>query len=151
MAHLKDIPARTRASIVGLECPTFDEAPSVGGPPLSKRRVAMISSAALHGRGDPQFEAGSAEFRALRGGQADLLMSHISVNFDRTGFQQDLNVVLPIDRLAELAEDGTIGSAAATHYSCMGSTDPVAMQQEVAQVAGLLKADQVDAVLLVPV
>lgn len=26
-------------------------------------------------------------------------MSHLSINFDRTGFQQDINVVFPIDRL----------------------------------------------------
>ena len=78
-------------------------------------------------------------------------MSHISVNFDRTGFQQDINTVLPLDRLAELAAGKVIGSVAATHYSFMGATDPVKMQGAAAQVAGLLKADQVDAALLVPV
>ncbi len=39
-------------------------------------------------------------------------MSHISVNFDRTGFQQDLNTVFPIDRLRELVADGEVGSMA---------------------------------------
>jgi hypothetical protein len=37
---------------------------------------------------------------------SDLVMSHISVNFDRTGFQQDLNVAFPIDRLRELVAGG---------------------------------------------
>ncbi len=78
-------------------------------------------------------------------------MSHISINYDRTGFMQDLNVVLPLERLAEMAECGKIGSLAARHYSFMGATDPAEMENEAAQVAGMLKADQVDAVLLVPV
>jgi D-proline reductase (dithiol) PrdB len=44
-------------------------------------------------------------------------MSHVSVNFDRTGFQQDLKVIFPLDRLRELAVEGSIGSVAAFHYS----------------------------------
>ena len=78
-------------------------------------------------------------------------MSHISTNFDRTGFQQDHNVVLPIDRLNELAADGTIGSVASVHYSFMGATHPAKLERTARHLAGLLKQDQVDAVLLVPV
>jgi len=153
MAFLNDIPARTRAHVVDLSCPTIDETAFVDGPPLSERRVAVITSAAVHGRDAPRFLGGSTEFRPISNtiDRSDVLMSHISVNFDRTGFQQDINVVLPIDRLTELAERKVIGSVAATHYSCMGSTDPAMMEVEAAQVAGLLKADRVDAVLLVPV
>ena len=52
-------------------------------------------------------------------------MSHISVNYDRSGFQEDINVVFPIDRLRELEADGTIGSISDFHYSFMGaSRDP---------------------------
>ena len=47
-------------------------------------------------------------------------MSHVSVNFDRTGFQRDLNVVLPRDRLDELVASGKIGGVAPEHYSFMG-------------------------------
>ena len=36
---------------------------------------------------------------------ADLVMSHLSVNFDRSGFQEDWNVVFPIDRLKELVRE----------------------------------------------
>ena len=78
-------------------------------------------------------------------------MSHISTNFDRTGFQLDLNTVFPLDRLNEMAEAGTIGSVAEYHYSFMGATDPVQMEQEARNLASILKKDHVDAVLLVPV
>lgn len=81
----------------------------------------------------------------------DILMSHVSVNYDRTGYLQDINTILPLDRLAELESDGVIGAVADTHYSFMGATDPADMQPDAAQVAGMLRADQVDAVLLVPV
>ena len=78
-------------------------------------------------------------------------MSHISVNFDRSGFQQDWNVVFPIDRLRELAEDGVIGSVAGFHYSFMGADDPLKWEQQGRFLAGLLKKDRVDAVLLIPI
>ncbi|MBV8512771.1 MAG: hypothetical protein JOZ94_19290 [Xanthobacteraceae bacterium] len=78
-------------------------------------------------------------------------MSHVSVNFDRTGFQRDLNVVLPLDRLRTMADNGDIGSIAANHYSFMGATDPRGMQEHARTVAGRLKEDQVNAVLLTPV
>ncbi|PIP39124.1 MAG: hypothetical protein COX19_08875 [Desulfobacterales bacterium CG23_combo_of_CG06-09_8_20_14_all_51_8] len=78
-------------------------------------------------------------------------MSHVSTNFDRIGFQQDWNVVFPIDRLQELAAEGFIGSVADYHYSFMGATDPAEMEPSARNLALLLKGDQVDAALLVPV
>ena len=33
----------------------------------------------------------------------ELTMSHVSTNFDRSGFYQDVNTSFPIDRLRELA------------------------------------------------
>ena len=78
-------------------------------------------------------------------------MTHISTNFDRTGFQRDWNVVFPLDRLKELSVDGIIGSVVDYHYSFMGATDPSAMEPAARDLAGLLKGDRVDAALLVPV
>jgi D-proline reductase (dithiol) PrdB len=81
----------------------------------------------------------------------DLVMTHVSTNFDRTGFQQDWNVVFPLERLRELAAEGIIGSVAAYHYSFMGATDPTEMEPAARNLAVLLKGDEVDAALLVPV
>jgi D-proline reductase (dithiol) PrdB len=78
-------------------------------------------------------------------------MSHISTNFDRTGFLADHNVVFPIDRLKELARAGIVGEVASMHYAFMGASTPTAIERPARQLAGLLKKDQVDAVLLVPV
>ena len=78
-------------------------------------------------------------------------MSHVSVNFDRTAFVRDINVVFPIERLQAMAAAGTISSVAAMHYSFMGASDPRGMEANARAVAGRLKSDNVDAVLLTPV
>jgi D-proline reductase (dithiol) PrdB len=81
----------------------------------------------------------------------DLVMSHLSTNFDRTAFQQDWNVVFPIDRLREFVDQGSIGSVAEFHYSFMGASDPMNMEPMARNLSVLLKKDQVNGILLVPV
>lgn len=153
MARLDQIPEPLRSHIATLECQTFETHPWVGGPPLNRRRVAIISTAGLHLREDSPFTLMSGDYRVIPAHIAanDLVMSHVSTNFDRTGFQQDWNVVFPLDRLRELAGVGNIGSVADFHYSFMGATDPAQMEPMARNLAGLLKGDQVDAILLVPV
>src|SRR6185295_388477 len=88
MARLEDIPQPTRDAVVAAPCPAFDTQPFIVGGPLARRRVAIVSSAALIRRGDQPFPFGSAECRFLPASlpPADILMSHVSINFDRAGF-----------------------------------------------------------------
>lgn len=153
MARLDRMPEPMRSHLANLPCPTFDTRPWVTGPPLNQRRLALISTAGLHRRGDRPFESMTGDYRIIPGDvhAKDLVMTHLSTNFDRTGFQQDWNVVFPLDRLHELAQQKTIGSVAGFHYSFMGATDPAAMAPAARQLADLLCRDRVDAVLLVPV
>ena len=153
MARLEDIPEPTRTAVANIPCPAFETTPFVSGPPLSKRRVAIVSSAALIQRGDAPFPFGSGECRPLQRSwdSNDILVSHVSINFDRAGYQRDINVVYPIERLKHLAIDGLIGSVANTHYTIMGSTDPAAMVESADFIAAAFKADHVDAVVLAPV
>jgi D-proline reductase (dithiol) PrdB len=137
-----------------LECPTFETQPWVKGPPLRKRRVAIVSTAGLHSRGDRPFTFDPGDYYRIIPGDIhanDLVMSHVSANFDRSGFQQDWNVVFPLDRLRELAKEGIIGSVADFHYSFTGAHDPISMETEARAVAGFLKKDKANAVLLIPV
>ena len=153
MARLSDLPGGMTEHLLNLPLPEFDDTVLVAGPPLAERRVAIVTSAGLMRRGEDAFAPGDSDYRVIPGDVrgANLLMSHISVNYDRSGFVEDTNVVFPIDRLRELAEDGTIGSVADHHYSFMGATDPEKMALPAAEVAGHLQADRVDAVLLTPV
>ncbi len=153
MVRLADTPASLRARLEELDCPTYDTQPWVSGPPLAERRVAIVSTAGLQQRGDRPFALGAGDYRLIRGDTpaGDIVMSHVSTNFDRSGFQHDVNVAFPIDRLRELATDGVIGSVADYHYSFMGATDPEDMAPTVAHLAPLLAGDGVDAILLAPV
>jgi len=138
----------------GVSCPTFETQPWVEGPPISLRRVAIVSTAGLHRRGDRPFTFDATDgYRIIPGDIAasDLVMTHVSANFDRTGFQHDWNIVFPVDRLRELSEEGIIGSVASYCYSFMGAHDPMALEDQARRVADLMRKDEVNAVLLVPV
>jgi len=153
MARVEDIPEPTRTVVTTVPCPQFDTHPFVAGPELSARRIAIISSAALIRRGDVPFHFGSTEYRTVPATwpAADILTSHVSINFDRSGFQRDINTIYPIDRLRELAEEGVIGGVADTHYTIMGSSDPAGMMDCADQIAGQLRQEQIDSILLSPV
>ena len=153
VTRLLDLPPAQAKRLAELECPNFATEPWVTGPPLSRRRVAIVSSAGLVVRGEDPFRGRDPDYRAIPTSTKpeELLVSHISINFDRTGFQEDWNVVFPLDRLNELAGDGVIGSVAATHYSFMGATDPVQVEPHARELARRLKRDHVDAVILSPV
>ncbi len=153
MTRMTSLPPAQAQRLAALECPNFETAPWVTGPALSRRRVAIVSSAGLVVRGENPFRGRDPDYRAIPADTkpGELLVSHISINFDRTGFQEDWNVVFPLDRLNELAADGVIGSVAQTHYSFMGATDPVQMEPYARELASRLKRDEVDAVILSPV
>lgn len=153
MAIFSELPEGLARHLSKLPMPSFDTTPFVTGAPRKQRRVALISTAGLSMRGEAPFAMGGADYRVIPGdaAQGDIVMSHISVNYDRTGYQRDWNVVLPLDRLHEMAADGEIGSVADRHYSFMGATDPAEMEAAAKDIAGVMAAEQVDAVLLLPV
>ena len=136
-----------------MELPSFSSTPWVVPPILTAARVAIVSTAGLHLRTDRKFGRGAADYRLIPGDadDGDLLMSHSSVNFDRSAFAQDVNVVFPLGLLRELAARREIGSVADWHYSFMGATDPSRMVETGPQVGRLLAQDNVSAALLVPV
>lgn len=153
MVLMSDVPEPLRARIADLDCPGFETAPYVSGPPLHERRIALVSSAGLMQRGAKPFRGGDHHYLPIaHDAEAnELLISHLSVNFDRTGFQQDHNVMLPRERLAELRAEGAIGDFAQTHYSFMGATDPRDMEADARELAQKLMAADVSGVALIPV
>ncbi len=153
MARLDRMTEAERDYLISLPCPTFNTTPWATPPALDNCRIAIVSSAGIHRRGDRPFEPGASDYRIIPGDTqpGDIVMSHVSTNFDRTGFQQDLNVILPLERLRQLAENGIIGSVADYHYAFMGATEPKKMASAARNLARILKNDGVDAVLLVPV
>ncbi len=152
MARLFQMTEPMRSHLANLPDPSFETRPWVAGLALSGMRISLISTAGLHRRGDRPFDGMTGDYRVIPGDIPgdDLVMTHLSTNFDRTGFQQDWNVVFPLDRLRELAWEGVIGSVAAYHYSFMGAAEPAEMAPAGESLIGLLKGEDVDAALLVP-
>ncbi|MEM9682194.1 MAG: glycine/sarcosine/betaine reductase selenoprotein B family protein [Pseudomonadota bacterium] len=154
MARLEDIPHSERKMMVELDCSGFEgRRPWVKGPPLSERRIAIVSTAALNLRSDAVYQRDETDYRVIPGDvdPGEVVMSHVSVNFDRTGFQQDLNVCFPLQRLHELAAEGTIGSVADFHYTVSGAPHPKDLEASARAIAQQMKADAVDTVLLIPI
>lgn len=136
-----------------LDCPSFPVPAWEPVRDLNSRTVAIISSAGLHTRTDSPFRGGDAHYAPIPDAtpDADVLMSHVSVNFDRSAFYQDVNAVLPRRALHTMATAGEIGAVAKTHYSFMGATDPRDMENDARALAAKLHEEGTDTALLVPV
>lgn len=131
-----------------------DPAPWISPRPLADSKVAIVSTAGLHRRTDAPFGLGAVDYRLIPGDVdfADLVVSHISTNFDRSAFQQDPNIWFPLDRLREMTETGEIGGVSSWHYTFMGAQpNHDALRETGEEVGRLLAADDVDVALLVPV
>ena len=127
--------------------------------PLSDCRVALVTSAGLVAAGDTPFDetvrGGDWTYRVLRGDVdvTSLGEFHRSASFDHRGIEADRNLAFPLDRLRELAAEGSIGAVAARHLSFMGSISAPKrlVQRSAPEAAALLVDDEVDLALLVPV
>ncbi|MFA5884988.1 MAG: hypothetical protein WDA60_14145 [Acidimicrobiia bacterium] len=145
--------AGLRAHLAGVPAPELPDPAWVAPPPLAAATVAVVTTAAVHRVGEPGFALGDATFRTVTSAARDLALGHRSPSFDRIGFAADVNVVIPVDRLAELAAAGGIGAVAPRHVSFLGSQpdDLAVVRTETGPAAAeLLRADGVDVVVLTP-
>ncbi|MEM7078730.1 MAG: glycine/sarcosine/betaine reductase selenoprotein B family protein [Pseudomonadota bacterium] len=155
MVRLSELPEYERQHLLAKNLPPLTpsawRAPT---KPLAQMRFALITTAGLHYRDADNFKFADASYRPLHVARDvnELVMSHSSVNFDRSGFIEDVNVVFPYDRFRELVKDGVIGGLSDVHYSFMGAgLLPQMYEASASQVAGMLMQDNVDAVFLTPV
>ena len=121
--------------------------------PLSHSRLALVTTAGIHLRGDTPFTGGDQSFRAIPANTpaSDIVQSHASIGFDRTAFQRDINVVFPIDRVRELEARREVGSLSQTYFSFMGAQRPPydrLLQETGPEVARRLQDEGVDIVFL---
>jgi D-proline reductase (dithiol) PrdB len=160
MAHLSDLKLTYRIYMAAYRYRQFDWRPgAVLGKPLAKSRIAVVTTAALHRPDQPAFDetikGGDWSYRELPldVDLASLREAHRSDAFDHTGVETDRNLVLPLDRLRELAAQGVIGEPAPRHFSFMGSIPAPGrlVDRTAPEVAAKLRDDGVDAVLLTPV
>jgi len=155
MPRIEDLTEVQRQTVLGFPCFEYDDAPFVPlRKPLSQVRLALVTTAGMHLRGDKAFTAGDQSYRVIPSNTVarDIIQSHNSIGFDRTAVYRDLNVTFPMDRLRELAESGLIGSITVNYYSFMGAqTNPKRILDESGpEVARLLLKEGADAAILTP-
>ena len=142
-----------RDSLAEMPSPELGPAAFTRPPSLREAVVAIVTTAGLMRPGEKSWEGGDSSFRVFDRAERDLIVGHVSLNFDRTGVAADRNVVYPIDRLEEMADDGVIGSVSRRHMSFMGALGDLStvLTDCGPAAAKMLKDDGVDVVVLTPV
>ena len=79
---IDEIPEPAREHMLHLDCVSFASTPFAGGPPRLGRKIVIVSSAAIHPRGETPLQCGTTEYRrmpvAMRA--SEIVMSHVPVN-----------------------------------------------------------------------
>jgi len=155
MPRLDRLPALNRNNLLMLPVQEHATTPFTRpARPLAACRLAIVTTAGLHRRGDRPFGPGEQTYRVIPAGTpaADLLQSHTSLGFDRVPIMRDLNVSFPVDRLRELVERGVLGGLGPNHYSFMGAQrEVVRIERETApEVGRRLRDEAVDLALITP-
>ena len=153
MVRLSRLSELARKSALTHPCQLNDTSPwTEPTRPLAEARLALVTTAGLHLRGDTPFVAADPSYRAFptSSAPAELVQSHVSIGFDRTAILRDINVVLPLDRMRELVEQGAIGSLGPTAYSFMGAQRPPyePIESCATEVGRRLRSEGVDVVFL---
>ena len=160
MAEYAELSLMTRVFLAAYRWRRIDPVPwSPLRKPLAESKVGIVSTAGLvlpdQAPFDEGVRGGDYSFRVIPAdaGLTTLIDTHRSETYNHAGVQSDANLVLPLDRLHELAHAGRIGAVAPRHLSFMGSiTAPGRLTNETAPAAAqLFVDDQVDVALLVPV
>jgi D-proline reductase (dithiol) PrdB len=153
--RLDRLPQINRSNLLNLPVPVNDTAPFANlAKPLSACRIAIVTTAGIHRRGDRPFGPGEQTYRVIPSDTpaAELVQSHTSLGFDRTPTMRDVNIAFPIDRLRELVGRGELGGVGPHHYSFMGAQrDVVRIDGETGPEAGRrLRDEGVDVALITP-
>lgn len=156
MPRLEQLSELQRKMLLAHPCVLGDTDPWTPPAKLPRdARVGLVTTAGLNVRGDEPFTRGDEGFRVIpvETPARDVILSHASIGFDRSGIHRDLNLVLPVDRLREMTQAGEIGSLGPNSYSFMGAlrSYDTLLHESAPAVAQRLKDDGVEVVLLTPV
>ena len=126
--------------------------------PVRECTIALVTTAGVHLRSDAAFDMtdpdGDPSVRVI---PVDTPRGEVRIThqyYDHSAADRDLNVVVPIDRLRELAAAGDVGGVAPRIYSFMGHIDGVhvraLVEHSAPDVARRLRGDGAEAVVLTP-
>ena len=123
----------------------------------SEQTFVLVTSGGLYLKDSQQaFDTvsihGDPSFREIPKNVRPEQLGIAHAHYDHSLAEQDINIIFPIERLIELEQEGVIGRLVDTHYSFSYVNDVVPLVTEtVPKMISRIKADGVDAVLLVPV
>ena len=128
---------------------------------LSRTTLTLVTSAGISLKSDPPFDMerekreaiwGDRSFRILprRATEKDADVNHLHINTNY--IKQDINVILPLSRMAELEAEGFIGRLAPNAYSFYGFQwqNTEFLKEAIEPISKRMKAEGVEAVLLTP-
>ncbi len=151
---------QTRDSYASLGYPAYNwannpDAPAINPPVrLAESRVAVVASGGIYVQGQVAFhhkDDTSHRRIPMDVDVDDLRISHFA--YDTTDAKADPNVVLPVEALRALEDDGTIGSLAPTGLTFMGGiySQRRVKEELIPALTDELRELAPDVVLLVPV
>ncbi len=129
--------------------------------PLAQTTIALVTSAGISLKSDPPFDMerekketfwGDRSYRRIPRGttEKDVNVNHLHINTKY--ILQDINVMLPLARMAEFEQERVIGHLAPTSYSFYGfqmeSNDFI--EEAIEPMSGQMKTEGVEAILLTP-
>ena len=123
---------------------------------LARSRLAFVSSAGVQPKGTLPFDVahpvGNYSFRRVPSSARPQDLEIHQIKHPTSGANRDLNVIFPIERLQELAREGTLGELAQEFFSFIGcNMDPERLEQTLAEEIAEAVVDQrADIALLAP-
>ncbi len=122
---------------------------------LEEMNIAIVSTAGAHLKDDQPFDTGGdASYRLIKD---DVQTDQFTVthgapkdHYNTDEPKKDINVIFPLDRLRELAENGFIGGVSNKHISMMGYAMRLKqiLDETVPQVAKEISKSKADGVIL---
>jgi len=129
--------------------------------PLSQTTIALITSGGISLRKDPPFDMEREKREPLWGDRSariiprgttekEIEVNHLHIN--TSYIQQDINVILPLARMAEFEQEKIIGRLAPSAYSFYGFQwqNTEFLSEAIEPISGKMRLEGVEAVLLTP-
>jgi len=129
--------------------------------PLNQITLALVTSAGISLKTDPPFDMerekreplwGDRSFRKIPRGttEKEIDVNHLHINTN--WIKQDINVILPLQRMAEFEIEGIIGRLASTAYSFYGFQwqNMDFLKEAIEPISICMKEEGVEAVFLTP-